>query len=87
MEKEQFELIATNLGALSARTSVNELVLASLLVSHPNPAGALEFWQRNLVEASDRGFESSSLPGFPAALQEHLAHWSKALAAAAARDS
>ncbi|MEN5265735.1 hypothetical protein [Stenotrophomonas sp. TWI587] len=87
MEKEQFELIATNIGALTARTCVNEFVLASLLASHPNPTGALEFWNRHLAEASDRGFESSGLPAFPAVLQEQLAHWSKALAAAVARES
>lgn len=87
MEKEQFDLLATNIGALTARTCVNEFVLASLLASHPNPAGALAFWNRHLPEASDRGFESAELPAFPAVLQDQLAHWSKALAAAAAQES
>ncbi|WWW34056.1 hypothetical protein V8017_13030 [Stenotrophomonas rhizophila] len=85
LEREQFELIATSIGALSARTSVNEFVLASLLAAHPNPKAAQDFWKRHLPEASDRGFESSNLPGFPVTLQEQLAHWSKAFAAAVAR--
>lgn len=78
MSDPNLEDLAGAIVNLSARLDAMTWVIGALGQSHPNPAAALEVWERRRTEAADGGFETNH-PAYQEKYLAELAAWTTTL--------